>query len=81
MNKQKQFVGFNDDILDILWLPNTNKTSDVSDIAEKQKRENEFHLAVITNSPQIKIFNQNFDVELLDGHDDIVLSADGTADG
>lgn len=92
LQRKRQFVGFDDDILDLIWIPQSSPPED-HDIAtdteslinpsptESQAVEINYKLVTITNSSQIKIFNQDFEVELMDGHDDIVLAGDVTPDG
>ncbi|XP_014672367.1 PREDICTED: transducin beta-like protein 3 [Priapulus caudatus] len=63
--EQKQFVGFNDEILDI-----------------KLMGAGESHIAVATNSPNIKVFElATFCCQVLKGHSDIVLALDVSNDG
>jgi hypothetical protein len=90
LQKKRQFVGFNDDILDLIWIPqprSEDQDTDIKDtegeaaVAEIPAAEINYKLAVITNSSQIKVFNQNFEAELMDGHEDIVLAGDVTPDG
>ena len=75
--ENRLFIGFNDDILDILWIPSTAEPvlDDHGDELEN------FSLAMITNSSQIKIMNNDFTALLLTGHSDIVLAADVSPDG
>ncbi|XP_070581106.1 transducin beta-like protein 3 isoform X2 [Ptychodera flava] len=61
----KQFVGYNDEVLDIKFM------------GEKQT-----HIAVATNSEQIRIFDlSTLNCQILTGHSDIVLSLDVFKDG
>eukprot|EP00058_Branchiostoma_floridae_P020644 XP_002606134.1 hypothetical protein BRAFLDRAFT_88045 [Branchiostoma floridae] len=54
----KQFVGYNDEVLDIKFLG-----------------EDDSHIAVATNSEQVRVFNlATMDCQILYGHTDIVLS-------
>ena len=43
--------------------------------------EKKFCLALITNSPQVRIVDESFACSPLDGHTDIVLAADVSPDG
>ncbi|XP_071440764.1 transducin beta-like protein 3 [Hetaerina americana] len=55
---KKQFVGFSDEVLDVVFLGKC-----------------ETHLAVATNSRDIKVYNiSNFGCQLLKGHSDLVLT-------
>ncbi|XP_046382433.1 transducin beta-like protein 3 [Ischnura elegans] len=55
---KKQFVGFSDEVLDVVFLG-----------------KSETHLAVATNSTDIKVYNvSNFGCQLLKGHTDLVLT-------
>lgn len=78
LQQKKQFVGFNDDILDILWMPALKDSND-DNILENDISNCKF--GVITNSSQIKVFNSSFHCILMDGHEDIVLAIDVTPDG
>ena len=88
-------MGYNDDILDMIWIPtiddSTNQQQSNMDIDDDnndhdpdeiiEKPIDKFDIVIITNSSQIKIMNQDFNYQLLDGHTDIVLAGDVTPDG
>ncbi|KAJ3216635.1 Transducin (beta)-like 3 [Clydaea vesicula] len=68
----KQYVGFNEEILDFSFI-NTPTT----DTAEK----NATHLAVATNSEQIKIYDlQTKNCVILSGHEEMVICLDYSTD-
>ncbi len=65
--KVRQLIGFNDEIVDLALLCNSEE-------------QQESHLAVATNSRSLRIYTlgeeDETSVELLDGHTDIVLCLD-----
>ncbi|WWC68444.1 uncharacterized protein I206_102372 [Kwoniella pini CBS 10737] len=65
----RQIVGFNDEIVDSIFLNSTASSSTHS------------HLALATNSALIRLYSTStFDVRLLSGHKDMVLCLDKSAD-
>ena len=66
---EKQIVGNNDDILDLLILPSSSSSS------------SEFQMALVTNSNQVRILQQDFSSTPLEGHTDIVLAVDCSPNG
>ena len=76
----KHLVGCNDDILDISVLGN-DVIGESDDVTSSDVSSDDFRLAVVTNSPQIRIFDNNFDCKTLNGHTDIVLAIDSSPDG
>jgi len=65
----KLLVGSHGDVLDMVVLP----------LAGQSIRT--FQLALITNSVQVRVVDQDFNCWVLDGHRDIVLSIDASPDG
>ncbi|WRT65886.1 uncharacterized protein IL334_002837 [Kwoniella shivajii] len=64
----RQIVGFNDEIVDSIFLNSTSSSSHT-------------HLALATNSNLIRLYSTStFDVRLLSGHKDMVLCLDKSAD-
>ncbi|KAK9899009.1 WD40 repeat-like protein [Cystobasidium minutum MCA 4210] len=62
----KHIVGFNDEVIDTLYLSSSDPSSSSS--------STETHLAVATNSDLIRIYDlSTFDTALLAGHADVVL--------
>lgn len=91
LRQARQLVGFNDDILDIAYVPR-NKTKSVhednnndddkgDDERDTATSAQSFQLAVVTNSPSVRLMDQSFGFSLLDGHEDIVLAVDACPDG
>jgi len=70
----RQVVGCNDDILDIAFVPKSDNDDDISST-------NKFTVAMVTNSPQVRLMDESFSCSLLDGHSDIVLSVDASPTG
>ncbi|RUS34835.1 WD40-repeat-containing domain protein [Jimgerdemannia flammicorona] len=65
LRRIKQIVGYNDEVIDVAYLGET-----------------EDHLAVATNSEQIRVFNiKSFDCDIIYGHTDIVLCLGRSRDG
>ena len=69
----RQVVGCNDDILDIAFVPKSDNDDDIS--------TTKFTVAMVTNSPQVRLMDESFSCTLLDGHSDIVLSVDASPTG
>lgn len=64
----RQIVGFNDDIVDAVWLSSSGSSSS--------------HVALATNSSLLRVYDvANFDARLLSGHRDMVLCLDRSGDG
>ncbi|KAL1410896.1 U3 small nucleolar RNA-associated protein 13 [Vanrija albida] len=64
----RQIVGFNDDIVDTVFLSSNGQEST--------------HVALATNSSLVRIYSTSaFDARLLSGHRDMVLCLDKSADG
>lgn len=64
----RQIVGFNDDIVDAVWLSSTG--------------EGTSHVALATNSSLVRVYStSSFDARLLSGHRDMVLCLDRSQDG
>ncbi len=59
------------DILDIIRLP------PAADDSSGMK----FRMGLVSNSPQLRIVDQNLNTEVLEGHTDIILAADVSPDG
>jgi hypothetical protein len=74
LRSNKQLIGNYDDILDMVVLPRLDGTA--NDDCEEGVR-----LAVITNSNQVRVVDENFCSRPLDGHTDIVLAVDCSPDG
>jgi U3 small nucleolar RNA-associated protein 13 len=69
----RHIVGYNDEVIDTLYLSPPSGNSDLSQ---------DTHLAVATNSDLIRIYNlQRFDTTLLAGHLDVVLCLARNKDG
>lgn len=66
----KLLVGSHGDVLDMVALPLVGQSSIRA-----------FQLALITNSVQVRVVDQDFSCWVLDGHRDIVLSIDASPDG
>lgn len=67
---RRQIVGYNDEILHMKYLGDQT-LEDADEIASPTR------LAVATNSPRLKILHiENFDCDVLDGHEGIILSLD-----
>ena len=77
MQKCKQIVGYNDEIIDLKFIPTS---SGVPGEAPETKRSDRIVMAA--NSDQLRSFHlQTFDCELMYGHKDIVLACDVSPDG
>lgn len=61
------------DILDLIRLPSSSAPSSSSSPA--------FRLAVVSNSPQLRIVDEQMKTSVLEGHTDIILAADVSPDG
>lgn len=67
----RQLIGFNDEIVDATFLTPSPGAS-----------QRDSHLALATNSSLIRVYSTStLDARLLEGHTDIVLSLDHSADG
>lgn len=70
LSATRQIVGFNDDIVDAVWLSHPSSSMPAS------------HVALATNSSLLKVYDvANFDARLLSGHRDMVLCLDRSMDG
>ncbi|RMX70314.1 hypothetical protein KXD40_001708 [Peronospora effusa] len=71
LTRRTQIIGFNDDILNLKYIPKADASGAPSDV-----------LAVATNSEQIRLLNRNtLSCELLSGHTDIVMALAVSPDG
>lgn len=71
----KHIVGFNDEVIDTLYLSSSRSSSEESSATDT-------HLAVATNSDLIRIYDlSTFDTALLAGHADVVLCLARNASG
>ncbi|KAF8204036.1 U3 small nucleolar RNA-associated protein [Pholiota molesta] len=71
----RQFVGYNDEIVDASFLSYPTSTTD-------DTLQRDSHIALATNSSLIRVYStKNLDARLLDGHSEIVLALDHSADG
>ena len=77
MKKCKQIVGYNDEIIDLVFLPIPASTNGHPPLKQEANK-----IAMAANSDQLRIFDlTSFDCELLYGHTDIVLACDVSPDG
>merc|ERR1711871_1503802 len=77
MEKCKQIVGYNDEIIDLTFLPSP---ASINGNPPSQLEANK--VAMAANSDQLRIFDlSTFDCQLLYGHADIVLACDVSPDG
>ncbi|CAH0477034.1 unnamed protein product [Peronospora belbahrii] len=71
LTRRTQIIGFNDDILNLKYIPKADASGAPSDV-----------LVVATNSEQIRLVNRNtLSCELLSGHADIVMALEVSPDG
>jgi hypothetical protein len=63
-------IGSQGEILDMALIPQVDGNNSSG-----------FKLALITNSPQVRIIDETFSCAVLEGHRDIVLCVDATPDG
>jgi WD40 repeat protein len=68
----KLLIGNHGDILDILKIPSSPSSS---------SGELQFKVALVSNSHQLRILNEHLSCQILDGHQDIILSVDVSPDG
>ena len=83
---QRQFIGFNDEIVDAALLSSTPQISaplnPKNGDLHRARRRGDDRLAVATNSSMIRIYDAfGLDARLLEGHNDIVLCLDCSKDG
>ena len=72
MKKCKQIVGYNDEIIDLVFLPSPSSIN-----GNPPRQQESSKIAMTANSDQLRVFDLNtFDCELLYGHTDIVLACD-----
>ena len=77
MKKCKQIVGYNDEIIDLVFLPSPSSIN-----GNPPRQQESSKIAMTANSDQLRVFDLNtFDCELLYGHTDIVLACDVSPDG
>lgn len=69
-------IGNHGDILDLVRIPQI-----ADETAKAEEAESRYELAVITNSPQLRLMNRRFECQVVEGHEDIVLSVDVSEDG
>lgn len=82
MQIQSQVVGCCGDILDVLLIPSSRGQDTSEDVGKGQSgEENGVQLAVISNSANVQIFDEQFHSKTLYGHTDIVLAVDVSYDG
>ena len=81
VNRTRQIVGYNDDIIDIKFIPPL--FSDSSEGSRKAQHKVEAtKIVAATNSADLRVVNLGtFDCELIAGHSDIVLAVDASPDG
>ena len=73
-------VGYNDDIIDVKFIPPQSKDSRRGLQVAAQHGSKPYRCC--TNSPDLRIVDLNtFDCELVSGHSDIVLAVDASPDG
>ena len=92
----RNVIGFNDDILDIAYVPSerdevevdyevdrvgSNGNSGINDSHEPYNKNSKYLLALVTNSPQVKLIDEKYESVHLDGHADIVLAVDVAPNG
>ncbi|KAG7402182.1 Transducin (beta)-like 3 [Phytophthora boehmeriae] len=71
LTRRTQIIGFNDDILNLKYVPQADASGAPSDM-----------IAVATNSEQIRLLNRNtLSCDLLSGHTDIVMALSVSPDG
>ncbi|CAI5720484.1 unnamed protein product [Hyaloperonospora brassicae] len=71
LTRRTQIIGFNDDILNLKYIPKADASGKPSDV-----------LAVATNSEQIRLLKRStLSCELLSGHTDIVMALAVSPDG
>ena len=81
---RRQFVGFNDEIVDAAFLttPQISPPLNLKNEGLDRARRSDDRLAVATNSSSIRIYDASgLDARLLEGHNDIVLCLDCSDDG
>ncbi len=70
LKPQKLLIGSHGDILDIAVIASSSS-----------ENNNTFSVALVTNSPQLRIMNESFSCRILEGHSDIILCVDSSPDG
>lgn len=73
---KETLIGSHGEILDLIRVPHST-TEDINNDKELIKCQ----LALVTNSPQLRILNPQLHCISLDGHKDIILSVDMSPDG
>jgi hypothetical protein len=69
---QELLISNHGDILDIIRLPSRSN---------QDSNHVQFRMGLVSNSPQLRIVDQNLHTEVLEGHTDIILAADVSPDG
>ncbi|GAA5826592.1 hypothetical protein JCM11251_002440 [Rhodosporidiobolus azoricus] len=73
----RQIIGFNDEVIDTCYLSSPSSSS-----ASDEASTSESHLAIVTNSDLVRVYDLNrFNTQLLEGHDDVVLCLGRSSDG
>ncbi|KAH9486256.1 Transducin beta-like protein 3 [Psilocybe cubensis] len=74
----RQMIGYNDEIVDATFLSHPSSSS----LSPQQQQQRDTHVAFATNSSLIRVYSTaNLDARLLEGHSEIVLALDRSADG
>ena len=77
LSRKRQIVGYNDDIIDLKFIP-----PHAEDGGASRTDAPATDIVVATNSPDLRIVNlETFDTVLIEGHRDIVLAVDVSSDG
>eukprot|EP00743_Colponemidia_sp_Colp-15_P006824 GILK01007361.1.p1 GENE.GILK01007361.1~~GILK01007361.1.p1 ORF type:complete len:792 (+),score=140.99 GILK01007361.1:243-2378(+) len=72
LTKTKQIAGFNDDVIDLKYIPTTDSIP----------RSSSSRIVLATNSERVQLLDlHSSDTQALSGHSDIVLSVDVSHDG
>lgn len=71
MRPKELVVSNHGDILDMIRIPNSSEAGAGLN----------YKLALVTNSPQLRIIDEKMNCVVLEGHSDIILSADVSPDG
>lgn len=75
LGAEKLLIGNHGDILDILKIPSSSSSP------EEASSEIQFKIALVANSHQLRVLNENLVCQVLEGHQDIILSVDVSPDG
>ncbi|KAJ9113681.1 hypothetical protein QFC22_005990 [Naganishia vaughanmartiniae] len=80
MTVTRQIIGFNDEVIDSIYLSSPSPSTTTMGTAAETRRDT--HLALATNSNLVRIYNTHtLDARLLSGHTDVVLCLDKSPDG